>query len=82
MILLKKVNIHKASHYTQPSGTEIQLLLWEAPEGTHGYPFCVERMVNGKFQEGLYGLPIKSARERFAEWQGFERKIGSKALLS
>ena len=82
MILLKKANIHKASHYTQPSGAEIQLLLVGVTEGTHGYPFSIERRVNGKFQEGLYGLSVKSARRRFAEWQGFERKIGSKSLLS
>ena len=64
--------------YVQPSGVEIKLCLLEIPvEGLVGYPYTVERKVEGRWQQRDYGLTYGKAMLKMSQHRDFEKSIGS-----
>ncbi len=68
--------------YIQPSGIEIKLRLLEIQEeGLVGYPYTVEREVNGQWQQRAYGLTYGVAMLQMCHHRDFEKGIGSVLTL-
>ncbi len=70
------MKIIKLETYMQLSGLEITLrkvqMVWEALTD-----LCVERLVNGKVQEGWYGWGENTLQDIWDGWTKFEESIGS-----